>query len=133
MSEPAFSLRLAKSAARWADKNLPETGETVWEALGLAFPDETFPCPEALMFLRDWLVSNPLKVFRMTPQGLADELGNVARTAEQFQGRRFPCSLKEAIEAFGPGVMPSNLPVETEEEDKVRRKVYSHLRKSRII
>ena len=29
--------------------------------------------------------------------------------------------------------MPSNLPVETEEEDKVRRKVYSHLRKSRII
>ena len=133
MSEPDFSLRLAKSAARWADKNLPETGETVWEALGLAFPDETFPNPEALMFLRDWLVSNPLMVFRMTPKGLADELTKVAQTAEQLQGQRLPCSVKEGVEAFGKGILPSRLPVETEEEDRVRCKVYSHLRKSRII
>ena len=114
MSEPDFSLRLTKSAARWADKNLPETGETVWEALGLAFPDETFPNPEALMFLRDWLVSNPLMVFRMTPKGLADELTKVAQTAEQLQGQRLPCGVKEGVEVFGKGILPSRLPLETD-------------------
>ena len=133
MSEPAYSLRLVKAAARWADKNLPETGDTVWEAMGLAFPSDRFPCPEALMFLRDWLVSNPLKVFRMTGEGLADELRNVAEQAEEMAGQRFPCSLREALEAWGSGIPPSNLPVDTEEEEQARMSLHRSLRKSRIL
>ena len=133
MSEPAFSLRLAKSVARWADKNRPETGATIWEALGKAFPDDRHPNPEALMFLRDWLMSNPLAILQMTGEGLADELTNIARQAEEMAGQRFPCSLKEAVEAWGKGVPPSHLPVNTDEEELVRRKVYSHLRKNRVL
>ena len=136
MSEPAFSLRLTKSAARWADKNLPETGETVWEALG-ALPNDRPPCPEALMFLRDWLVTNPLRVFQMTGPGLVDEMAAVETAAKILEHKPRPCSLMEAIQAWGSrvaGVVTTEMltPL-TEEEDKVRRKVYSHLRKSRII
>lgn len=137
IGEPSYSLRLAKSVARWADKHLPETGATVWEALGALPTDDRFPCPEALMFLRDWLVTNPLRVFQMTGPGLADEMVAVATAAKILENQPRPCRLMEAIQAWGPrvaGVITTEMltPL-TEEEAEVRRKVYSHLRKSRII
>ena len=103
IGEPSYSLRLAKSVARWADKHLPETGATVWEALGALPTDDRFPCPEALMFLRDWLVTNPLRVFQMTGPGLADEMVAVATAAKILENQPRPCRLMEAIQAWGHG------------------------------
>ena len=133
MNEPMYSLKVAKAAISWADANLKEGGETLSLAMGETLPNDSFPSPEALMFIRDWVVSNPLKVMQMTPEGLAGEIRNVEQTADQMAGQRFPCSLKEAVEAFGSGIMPSNLEVTTSEEEKAKRSFHAYLRKRKLL
>lgn len=127
-----YNLRLVRAAADWMDTQ-PEGSETLMKAMSQVCRSDELPDEILMEFLRDWLVSNPLMLMRMTPGGLADEFRNVIQTAQQFRGRPFPCGLAEAVEAFGPGIMPRRLPRESEEEERARQSLMTFLRKRKAL